>query len=250
MPSHLSSNAVNSCVAAAALPLLCRLARVSWMSLTSEFSSNPLKTWNLPIWLWSQSSTPSQQPAAVRVHLDCHVLEVERRREGVLIHLPLLRGHVGRVDEVGAQPLASIRKCRRRVHVQSVDAELLRRTELGQQLKDRVRAGGLAGDAGADALPEAVLFVFRVSPPAPCPGATSTHRRRVHQHRSVQSLLLGGERTPLGVAGLHPPRRSVEDLGGAGDRRGPEHPFKGGAAVAAAKHFLGVPLGRVQYLVF
>ena len=160
MPSHRSSSAVNSCVAAAALALLCRLARVSWMSLTSEFSSNPLKTWNLPIWLQSQSSAPSQQPAAFRVHLDCHVLEVERRREGVLIHLPLPRGHVGRVDEVGAQRLASIRKCRRCVHVQSVDAELRRRAELGQEVEDRVRAGGLAGDADALAVAEAVLFVL------------------------------------------------------------------------------------------
>ena len=38
MPSHLSSNAVNSCVAAAVLPLLCRLARTSWMLLLSESS--------------------------------------------------------------------------------------------------------------------------------------------------------------------------------------------------------------------
>ena len=47
MPSHLSSNAVNSCVAAAVLPLLCRLARTSWMSLRISFS---WKTGNLAIY--------------------------------------------------------------------------------------------------------------------------------------------------------------------------------------------------------
>ena len=120
--------------------------------------------------LASESVLYTLQPAAVRVHLDCHVLEVERRREGVLIHLPLPRGHVGRVDEVGAQRLAGIWKCRRRVHVQSVDAELLRRAELGQEVKDRVRAGSLAGDADALAVAEAVLLVLgsvlRPLPPA------------------------------------------------------------------------------------
>ena len=63
MTSHLSSNAVNSCVAAAALSLLCRLARVSWMSLRISFS---WKTGNLAIYqsqcIQSVLYPPSSRP--------------------------------------------------------------------------------------------------------------------------------------------------------------------------------------------